>query len=210
MTDTAAVGAAPLHNAWFGAWPTWWPSFLPASPALLILFFPGAFRFTCYYYRKAYYRAFTGSPPACAVTPMANRKYRGETTMLIFQNLHRFALYFAILYIFILYYDAFYALFRNGEFGIGVGTVVLLLNATFLAGYTFGCHALRHLVGGGNDCMSCGKATLQYTTWKRVSWLNARHMNFAWLSLFWVGFSDLYVRMVSMGIWTDFNTWGAP
>ncbi|MDB4278853.1 succinate dehydrogenase [Deltaproteobacteria bacterium] len=206
-TDPSAVGSAPLAHAWLGAWPSWWPSFLPASPALLILFFPGVFRFTCYYYRKAYYRAFTGSPPACAVNPVTSGTYRGETAWLIFQNLHRYALYFAVAYIFILYYDAFISLFRNGEFGIGVGSVVLFLNATFLGGYTFGCHALRHLVGGGFDCMSCGEETVRYGAWKRVSWLNARHNRFAWMSLVWVGFTDVYVRMVSMGVITDLNTW---
>jgi hypothetical protein len=36
-----------------------------------------------------------------------------------------------------------------------------------------------------------------------ASCLNKRHMMFAWMSLFWVGFSDLYVRMLAMGIWTD-------
>jgi len=85
--------------------------------------------------------------------------------------------------------------------------VVLFLNATFLAGYTFGCHALRHLIGGGMDCMSCGEETVRYGAWKRVSWLNARHPNFAWTSLVWVGFTDFYVRMVSMGVITDLNTW---
>ncbi|MGB5811491.1 MAG: hypothetical protein WBG86_13215 [Polyangiales bacterium] len=207
-SDTAVSGAAPLAHTWIGAWPSWWPSFLPVSPALLILFFPGAFRFTCYYYRKAYYRAFTGSPPACGVNPVAEtRTYRGETAWLIFQNLHRYALYFAVLYIFILYYDAFIAFFRNGEFGVGVGTIVLLVNATLLAGYTFGCHAFRHLVGGGFDCMSCGEKTLRYSAWKKSTWLNERHMRFAWMSLFWVGFTDVYVRLVSMGVITDLNTW---
>ena len=91
--------------------------------------------------------------------------------------------------------------------GIGVGSVVLFLNATFLGGYTFGCHALRHLVGGGFDCMSCGEETVRYGAWKRVSWLNARHNRFAWMSLVWVGFTDVYVRMVSMGVITDLNTW---
>lgn len=201
-------GAAPLGHTWFGVWPGWWPRFVPASPAFLILFFPGVFRFTCYYYRKAYYRAFTGSPPACGVNPVAGgRRYRGETAWLLFQNLHRYALYFAVPYIFILYYDAFVAFFRNGQPGVGVGTIVLLVNATLLAGYTFGCHAFRHLVGGGFDCMSCGKKTFRYRAWKRSTWLNERHMAFAWLSLFWVGFTDLYVRLVSMGVITDWNSW---
>lgn len=207
FSDSTAAGSAPVSHAWFGAWPSWWPSFLPASPALLILIFPGLFRFTCYYYRKAYYRAFAGSPPGCSVGPVSSGAYKGETALLSFQNLHRYALYFAIAYIFILYYDAFFAFFKDGELGIGVGTVVLLLNATFLAGYTFGCHAFRHLIGGGTDCMSCGESTVKYGTWKKVSWLNGRHQNFAWLSLFWVAFTDIYVRLVSMGVIHDFNTW---
>ena len=207
FTDPGAQGSAPAWHALFGEYPASWPAWIPRSPALLILIFPGLFRFTCYYYRKAYYRSFTGSPPACAVVPAATkaREYRGETRFLLFQNLHRYALYPAILYIPILYIDAFAALSKDGQLGIGVGTVVLFLNATLLAGYTFGCHSFRHLVGGRTDCMSCGKATIQHGLWKRSSWLNERHMRFAWMSLFWVGFSDVYVRLCSMGTWSDWR-----
>ena len=207
FSETSAAGSAPLHHAWFGEWPEWWPSFLPPSPAMFILVFPALFRGTCYYYRKAYYRAFVGSPPACAAGPLASHPYKGETTFLLVQNLHRYALYPAIGYIFILYYDAFLALSRDGELGIGVGTIVLFINATLLGGYTFGCHSFRHIIGGHDDCMSCGQETLKLGAWRRVSWLNARHMYFAWCSLIWVGFTDFYVRAVSMGIITDLNTW---
>src|SRR5205823_6322891 len=31
-------------HAWFGAFPSWWPGWLPASPALLILWAPAGFR----------------------------------------------------------------------------------------------------------------------------------------------------------------------
>jgi hypothetical protein len=55
--------------------------------------------------------------------------------------------------------------------------------------------------------MSCGKNTLQFSTWKGVSWFNGRHMQFAWLSLVWVMVADLYVRLVAMGVIHDFNTW---
>ena len=54
-------------HAWFGPKPGWWPAWLPFSPALLILPAPGGFRFTCYYYRGAYYKAFWADPPSCAV-----------------------------------------------------------------------------------------------------------------------------------------------
>ena len=75
-------GAVPVDHAWFGAFPSWWPSFLPQSPAF---FLPGlaiAFRFTCYYYRGAYYKASFMTPPSCAVRGIS-RGYRGETTLLV-------------------------------------------------------------------------------------------------------------------------------
>ncbi|GJM44327.1 MAG: hypothetical protein DHS20C21_11690 [Gemmatimonadota bacterium] len=218
FVDSAAAvpGGAPEHHAWFGGhWPAWWPAFLPHSPAFFILAFPGAFRFTCYYYRKAYYRAFTGSPPGCAVVPTAkSRRYKGETAWLLFQNLHRYAMFFAVLFIPILGYDALLSFWKGGlpwdggQFGIGVGSLVLTINVILLGGYTFGCHSFRHLIGGKDDCMSCGKATMRLKLWKRVTILNMKHQNFAWFSLFWVGFTDVYVRLVSQGIWTDLNTWG--
>ncbi|HUJ57204.1 MAG TPA: hypothetical protein VLX92_01870 [Kofleriaceae bacterium] len=202
-------GAAP-HMAWFGDWPSWMPHFLPLSPAVLILIFPGAFRFTCYYYRKAYYRSFAGSPPGCAVGPLAGRrKYRGETALLLFQNLHRYAMYFALLFVFILMRDAFEGFFRFGRPGIGVGSIVLTVNVVLIACYTFGCHSFRHLIGGRKDCMSdCGKNTVALGSFRQATWFNARHMLFAWLSLFSVMLTDLYVRLVSMGVIHDFNTWG--
>lgn len=207
--DTAADGAAPLNHALFGSWPTWWPSFLPNSPSFLILLFPLSFRFTCYYYRKAYYRAFAGTPPACAVGAIPQSNYKGETGLLLFQNLHRYTLYFGIIFIFILSYDAVLSFFRGGEFGVGVGSIILLINPILLGGYTFGCHSFRHLIGGKLDCYSCGMfEKTRYKGWLKVSWLNNRHMLFAWCSLIWVGFADVYVRMVSMGIWHDINTWG--
>lgn len=204
-----APGAAPVEHTWFGMWPTWWPAWIPASPAILILLFPGLFRLTCYYYRKAYYRGFAWSPPACAVAGPARKSYRGETGLLVFQNLHRFALYPALVYLVILLYDVGRAFFHHGEFGIGVGTAVLAVNVFLLGSYTLGCHSLRHLIGGRLDCYSCSRgASAQQKLWSKITILNARHHLWAWLSLFWVGFSDFYVRMVSMGIWHDVNTWG--
>ena len=97
---------------------------------------------------------------------------------------------------------------RHDEVGIVVGSLVLFVNATLLSGYTLGCHSFRHLIAGHDDCMSCGKQTPRYRMWKGSSWLNMFHSRFAWFSLFWVGFSDVYVRLVSMGIIRDFNTWG--
>jgi hypothetical protein len=30
-------------------------------------------------------------------------------------------------------------------------------------------------------------------------------MKWAWVSLFWVGFTDLYIRLCAMGTWSDFR-----
>jgi hypothetical protein len=209
MTNLDAPGAAPLEHAWFGEWPAWWPDFalLPASPALLVLVFPLSFRMTCYYYRKAYYRAYAASPPGCAVSPGKRGRYKGETGLLIVQNIHRYALYFALIFIFILGYDALIAFFRDGELGFGVGSLILTVNVVLIACYTLGCHSFRHLIGGRDDCMSCGRQTLKYGAWRQASWLNGRHMEFAWASLLWVMLTDVYVRLVSMGVIEDWNTW---
>lgn len=202
---------APPDMAWFGTWPTWLKSIplLPVSPAVLILVFPGSFRFTCYYYRKAYYRSFAGSPPGCAVGPLnSKRKYNGETKLLLIQNLHRYALYFALIFIVLLGKDAIEAFFRHGKFGVGVGSIIMTINVVLIASYTFGCHSFRHLIGGRKDCMSnCGQATLASKGWKQASWFNGRHMQFAWASLVWVMVTDVYIRLVCTGYIHDFNTW---
>lgn len=210
MIDPTAPGAAPLSHAWFGAWPGWWPKFLPPSPAMLVLLGPLSFRLTCYYYRKFYYRSYFLTPPACAVTAFPQKDYKGETHLLLFQNIHRYCLYIALGYILILTVDVYKACFKDGLFGIGVGTVILYINVLLLSKYTFGCHAFRHLMGGRMDCFSCpnGKEHKGYGIWKQITKLNENHMFWAWVSMIWVGFSDFYVRMVSMGVWHDINTWG--
>jgi hypothetical protein len=88
-------------------------------------------------------------------------------------------------------------------FGIGVGTIVMALNAVFLGCYTFGCHSLRHLVGGVLDVMS-GKP-IRKNAYACVSCLNRWHMKWAWTSLIWVGFTDFYIRMCAMGVWHDWR-----
>ena len=190
-------------TAWFGPKPGWIPSWIPFTAALFILWAPGGFRFTCYYYRGAYYKAFWADPPGCAVgEPRHN--YRGERKFpLIIQNIHRYFLYLALLFIVILAYDAYEAFWFADGFGVGVGTIVLVMNVILLGSYTLGCHSLRHLVGGRKDTLS--NSPVQHALWRWVSALNGRHMMFAWFSLFWVGFSDVYVRLCSMGIFTDYR-----
>ena len=193
-------------HAWFGPPPSWFPPFY--SPGLLILALPGGFRITCYYYRGAYYKAFWADPPGCAVGE-PRKSYLGEQSFpLIVQNIHRYFLYFALLFLVLLAYDVWKAMWfatptGGEEFGIGFGTLVLAANVAFLSMYTLGCHSFRHLIGGRRDELAANK--LSYKCYTCVSSLNRRHMNWAWVSLFGVMFADLYVRLCSMGIWTDWR-----
>jgi len=195
----------PSPHSWFGTQPSWWPNAIRFSPALLVLWAPGLFRLTCYYYRGAYYKAFWADPPSCTVSE-PRKKYWGENSFpLIIQNIHRYFLYVALFFILFLGYDVWKALWFTSpsgkNFGIGIGTLVLAMNVVLLAGYTFGCHSLRHLVGGFIDRLS--GSPVRRKAYMCVSCFNRRHMLWAWMSLFWVGFADLYVRLCAMGIWHD-------
>src|SRR5437764_1377391 len=174
------------------------------SPALLILGGPLGFRATCYYYRKAYYRAFFLDPAGCAV-PERKGKYGGETRFpFILQNLHRYFMYLAVIFLIFLWHDVARAFFFSDGFGIGVGTLVLLVNVILLTLYSCSCHSLRHLAGGKLDCFSCVNfGGARHSTWKNLSFLNEHHMLFAWMSLCSVGFADFYVRLVSSGAIKD-------
>ena len=193
-------------HAWFGPKPAFIPDWVPFSPALLILPFPGLFRFTCYYYRGAYYKSFWLDPPACAVGEPRSG-YRGEQSFpLVMQNIHRYFMWVAVIFLFLLSYDVWLAVwFPNPDgtesFGIGLGTIVLAVNVVLLSSYTLGCHAMRHIAGGSHDEVSkhpvCDRAYACSTA------LNYKHQLFAWCSLFSVAFADVYIRLLSMGIWTD-------
>jgi hypothetical protein len=178
-----------------------WISWL--TPAIIIIGGPMGFRFTCYYYRKAYYRAFYRAPASCAVRE-PHAKYTGETRLpLILQNLHRIFFYIALLFNVVLTYDAVIA-FRNhsGQWGhMGLGTLVVIVNASLLWLYSLSCHACRHITGGRLKHFS--KHPVRYWMWTQVSKLNAKHMQLAWISLGWVLFTDLYIRLVSMGAFND-------
>ncbi len=196
-------------GSWFGPKPGWWPALLPFSPALIILPFPAGFRFTCYYYRGAYYKAFWADPPSCAVGE-PRKGYRGENSFpLIIQNIHRYFLYFALIFLVFLAHDAWKAMWftdpatGNTSFGIGVGTLLLTANVVLLGGYTLGCHSFRHLVGGYVDRLS--EAPARKLAHECSSRLNKGHMRWAWCSLFMVAFCDIYVRLLSMGMLTDWR-----
>lgn len=198
---------SPFYSPEFSR-PDWWPSWLPFSAAMLVLWAPAGFRLTCYYYRGAYYKAFWADPPACTVGE-PRQTYRGERSFpLILQNVHRYFLYLALIFLVFLAHDAWNALWFADDagvprFGVGVGTIVLTINVLLLGSYALGCHSLRHLVGGAWDEVS--RSPIRLRCYECVGGLNRAHMRWAWLSLFWVAFSDIYVRLCALGIWTDWR-----
>ena len=194
LTDSCVEGSSD-----FGQPFSWWQ----LSPALIILVFPLGFRMTCYYYRKAYYRAFWLSPPACAVAE-PHGTYTGETRLpLIIQNVHRYFWYAAVLVTLVLTFDTALA-FRDAdkEWGhMGLGTVLFVVNIVLIWLYTLSCHSCRHAVGGRLRHFS--KHPVRYKMWTWVSKHNARHGLYAWLSLFSIAIVDLYVYLLSTGAFED-------
>jgi hypothetical protein len=180
--------------------PTW------ISPGLFILWVPLGFRATCYYYRKAYYRFYFADPPGCAVgEPTMHRGYAMETAFpFILQNIHRYFLYLAFIPLFFLWLDAWLAITHEGGYRIGLGVVILVVNAFLLTGYSLSCHSLRHIVGGRLDCFSCSRrAQVRYSLWQRLTSLNLNHMAWAWISLISVTLADVYVRLLVLGVVSD-------
>jgi hypothetical protein len=208
MLDFHHPGAGPYVSPFFSP-------LLPAatvgsfilSPGLYIVWSPLFFRASCYYYRKAYHRAFF-APPSCAMpppSPLRRIRYRGENALpWVFNNLHRFFLYTAIINVSFLAVDLVRSLSYQGHPYVGLGTMVLAVNVVALGLYTFGCHAFRHLVGGSLDCFSCSLAgRTRRSLWARVGLLNERHGLWALVSLFTVWGADVYVRLVAHGAFTD-------
>jgi hypothetical protein len=179
----------------------WLPYALVSLPFLLL------FRLTCYYYRKAYYRAFWGSPPACAVAE-PHGKYTGETRFpLILQNLHRYFFYIAALISIINTYDAIRAFVKaDGSFGLGLGNLILVANVILLWAYTVSCHSCRSIVGGRLNHFS--RHPLRYRAWTFVTRLNGKHMQLAWTTLASLAITDAYIMCVSAGWFSDLRIVG--
>jgi len=180
------------------------------SPAFLILWVPLGFRATCYYYRKAYFRSFFADPLACTRPERRGENYSGETKFpFILNNLHRYFFVLATLVLLFLWYDTILAfMFKdsagNTRFGMGLGSLLFLINSVFLSLYSFSCHSLRHIIGGKLDCFTCTLAGgPRHTSWKWVSLFNERHHVWAWLSLFSVLSVDIYIRLLSSGLIHD-------
>ena len=202
-------GSSP--HSWFGPKPAAWPAWLPFSPALLILPIPAFFRFTCYYYRGAYYKAFWADPPSCTVGEPRS-SYWGENSFpLILQNIHRYMLFLSV---------GGAADSARSTCGRRSGSPIRRPARCRSASASARCcsrptRAARRLPvrlpfhascrGGCVDELS--RAPMGVRAYSCVSCLNRRHMVWAWCSLFTVGFSDLYVRLCSMGVWSDVRIW---
>jgi len=171
----------------------WWLPFAALTLPFLFLF-----RFTCYYYRKAYYRSFWQSPTACAVNE-PHKKYKGESRLpMLGQNSHRYFFYAAALISLINTVDAFESFAgKDGGFGLGLGSFVLWANVIFLWTYTVSCHSCRHIMGG--RLTSFSKHPVRYKVWTFISKLNGKHMQLAWITLLTLVITDFYVMSVAAG-----------
>ena len=200
FTSPCVTASCPPEARDFGTWFGHFPPFIPL--AIIVLPFLLGFRLTCYYYRRAYYRAFWQSPPGCAVAEPHSR-YSGETRFpLILQNLHRYFFGFALLISLINTWDLIRA-FRGPDdsFGLGLGTLIMLVNVVLLWAYTVSCHSCRHIVGGRLRNFSAHP--LRYKAWGVVSKLNAKHMQLAWTTLGTLMLTDAYIALVSSGAFSD-------
>lgn len=175
------------------------------SPALLVAGFPVAFRATCYYYRKAYYRAFFLDPPNCSEAAQRREprgeNYRGERALFVVNNLHRYFWYAGILVAVMLTYDTVVAFRFPDGWGVGAGSLIFLVNAAAFWLYSLSCHSCRHAVGGRLKHFK--GHPFRYRSYTLVSRLNRHHPALAWISLPAVVFTDLYVRLVASGGVTD-------
>ncbi|WP_067477043.1 hypothetical protein [Actinomadura hibisca] len=191
VTVNGHTGDAAEFGAFLPAATRGWIPFAALSLPFLLLF-----RLTCYYYRKAYYRSYWASPPACAVAE-PHKKYSGERRFpLIGQNLHRYFWMAAFLISLVNTYDAIRAFHgKDGGFGVGLGTLILLANVILLWGYTLSCHSCRHIVGGRLKNFS--KHPVRYRMWGWVSKLNERHGQYALITLGSLVVADLYVALVA-------------
>jgi hypothetical protein len=202
VSDACKPGSADLGTFI----PAHLPFFIPY--ALISLPFLLGFRLTCYYYRKAYYRAFWLTPSACAVPDKSPARktpgaYSGETRFpLILQNAHRYFWVIAALISIVNTWDAIKSFHgADGGFGIGLGTVILWVNVILLGGYTLSCHSCRHVVGGRMKNFS--KHPVRYWLWTQVSRLNTRHGQFALITLGTLALTDAYVALVSGHAFSD-------
>jgi hypothetical protein len=130
------------------------------------------------------------------------KTYRGETSFpFVLQNIHRYFFYLSLVILAFLWWDVILAFNFPDGFGMGLGTVVLGVNAALLSLFSFSCNSCRHVCGG--YLKSFHSAPTRYKIWRWVTRLNEKHMEYAWVSLIVVALADLYVRLLAMGVISD-------
>ena len=171
------------HAALRSAAPPGWPGWLPFSPAFLILLWaPVGFRLHMLLLPgRVLQGVLGGSAPSCAVgEPRSGYRGRAPASPSSSRNVHRYFLVFALALLVFLSHDAWKGFWFEdpatgaAAFGVGVGSLVLVLNVVLLGGYTLGCHSLRHFAGGRLTQIS--KRPAQAAAYRCVSCLNRRHM----------------------------------
>lgn len=194
---------SPFYSTWLGFGLFRLPIFAILIPFLAVI--PLGLRGTCYYYRKSYFRSFFWDPPACAIQELKRGRYRGETRFpWVLNNYHRYFLILSLIVLVFLWADVVRAFIYHGSFFIGLGSIIMLVNVVLLSAYTLTCHSFRYLMGGRIDAFSrvrFGKA------WHEVVMLlnrfNPRHGFLAWVSMFSVAFTDIYIRLLMAGIFHE-------
>ena len=66
-----------------------------------------------------------------------------------------------------------------------------------------GRDVFSRVIVGARDILTRSK--ISHKAYDCSSCLNRKHMLWAWCSLFTVGFTDVYIRLCSMGIWHDWR-----
>ena len=180
------------------------------NAAVLVLWIPFGFRGTCYYMRRVYYRTFFASPTACWVDePDINKAigYKGEKRLFIFNNLHRYFLYAAMVILLIKWWDVTHTMHFDSDavhgYGVSIGTFVMAIEAFLLTMYVTSCHALRHLAGGMLDRWTTGISRVRGKLFGKISALNRSHGFWFWTSLAFVFLGDLWVLAVAEGHLSD-------
>jgi len=180
------------------------------NAAILVLWIPFGFRGTCYYMRRVYYRTFFASPTACWVDePDINKAigYKGEKRLFIFNNLHRYFLYAAMVILVIKWWDVTHTMHftstTHDGYGVSIGTFVMAIEAFLLTMYVTSCHALRHLAGGMLDRWTTGISRVRGQLFGKISVLNRSHGFWFWTSLAFVFLGDLWVLAVAEGRISD-------
>jgi hypothetical protein len=193
---------SPFYSPPVGQW-----LHVPFPPAILVAWVPLLFRATCYFYRREYYRGFFRNPASCAVPEPSGRPYGGEKRGIWrFNNSHRYWWYLVVIVLIFLWIDTVRAFIFPSGFGVGVGSLLMLVNVLALTAYTFSCHAWRHAIGGSVDCWNCpraGSEPFRHRLWRYVSSWNQYHGNYAWISLFTVWAVDVYIRLLIYGVIPD-------